>query len=86
MPATAASFDCELPTLNPNERAICDNRDLTDADVRMATMLHFLTGLFGVNLAGMPGGNWPGAFAALCAGTVVLGVALWFFFRWKRWF
>lgn len=48
--------------------------------------LGFLTGLFGVNLAGMPGGNWPGAFAALCAGTAVLGVALWFFFRWKRWF
>jgi zinc transporter len=48
--------------------------------------LGFLTGLFGVNLAGMPGGSWPGAFAALCAGTVVLGVALWFFFRWKRWF
>lgn len=52
LPATAASFDCELPTLNPNERAICDNRDLNDADVRMATMLHFLTGLFGMGTRG----------------------------------
>jgi zinc transporter len=30
--------------------------------------LGFLTGLFGVNVAGMPGADWPGAFAALAGG------------------
>ena len=40
--------------------------------------LGFVTGLFGVNVAGMPGTDTPWAFAALCAGLVVLtAVALW---------
>ena len=40
--------------------------------------LGFVTGLFGVNVAGMPGVQTPWAFAALCAGLVALtGLALW---------
>lgn len=48
--------------------------------------LGFLTGLFGVNLAGMPGVNWPWAFGALSVATAVLGLALWMLFRWMKWF
>jgi zinc transporter len=48
--------------------------------------LGFLTGLFGVNVAGMPGTEWPLAFVALTGTTIVLGVALWLVFRWLKWF
>ncbi|HPD93929.1 MAG: hypothetical protein H6900_15595 [Rhodobacter sp.] len=50
--AGAASFDCTLPTLTPNELAICNNRDLNDADVQMVTTLHLLSGLFGMGRRG----------------------------------
>ena len=48
--------------------------------------LGFLTGLFGVNLAGMPGTAWPGAFALLSVLCGALGAALALFFRARRWF
>ncbi len=48
--------------------------------------LGFLTGLFGVNVAGMPGAQWPWAFAALSAGMLVFGIALYVYFRHLRWF
>jgi uncharacterized protein len=35
--ATAASFDCDKAA-KPDETAVCENRSLNDADVRMATM------------------------------------------------
>jgi zinc transporter len=47
--------------------------------------LSFLTGLFGVNVAGMPGVVDPRAFAILCGAMVFAGIALLAFFRWKRW-
>lgn len=47
-----ASFDCELPDLKPDERAICDNRDLNDADVKMVTTLDLLAGLFAMGMRG----------------------------------
>lgn len=50
--AGAASFDCDLPDLAPDERVICDTRDLNDADVRMVTTLQFLAGLFGMGARG----------------------------------
>ena len=50
--AAAASFDCTLPSLTPNELAICNNRDLNDADVQMVTTLNLLTGLFGMGRRG----------------------------------
>jgi zinc transporter len=48
--------------------------------------LGFLTGLFGVNVAGMPGTDVPWAFAVLTAAMAAIGVALWLVFRWLRWF
>ncbi|MBN2905837.1 MAG: zinc transporter ZntB [Rhodobacteraceae bacterium] len=47
--------------------------------------LSFLTGLFGVNVAGMPGLAWPWAFAVLCVANLALGVALYAIFRALRW-
>ena len=42
--ANAASFDCNAESLKPDEKAICDNRDLNDADVRMVTTFDLLSG------------------------------------------
>lgn len=46
--------------------------------------LGFLTGLFGVNVAGMPGVNTPWAFAALAIGTLVIGLLTLFFLKWLK--
>ncbi|EAP90573.1 putative transporter protein [Oceanicaulis alexandrii HTCC2633] len=47
--------------------------------------LGFLTGLLGINVGGLPGANWPYAFALVCA--LCLGVAggLIWWFRKKGW-
>lgn len=47
--------------------------------------LGFLTGLFGVNVAGMPGIETPWAFGALCVASAVLGLALYLLFRALKW-
>ena len=47
--------------------------------------LGFLTGLFGVNIAGMPGMQNPAAFAILCISMAVLAVLLLLLFRFRRW-
>ena len=51
-PAEAASFDCEKADLAADERAICDNRDLNDADVRMVTTFDLLSGLLAMGARG----------------------------------
>ncbi len=48
--------------------------------------LGFLTGLFGVNVAGMPGTTWEPAFIVLSAGMAAIGIVTWLVFRWLRWF
>lgn len=48
--------------------------------------LGFFTGLFGVNLGGMPGLEWEWGFYALCAAMAVLSVLLILLLRWIRWF
>ena len=48
--------------------------------------LSFLTGLFGINVGGMPGLNSPIAFAVVAGGSIVIAVALLAFFRWRHWF
>lgn len=48
--------------------------------------LGFLTGLFGVNIGGMPGIDSPYAFAILSGASAVLGLGLWLLFRFLRWF
>lgn len=47
--------------------------------------LGFLTGLFGVNVAGMPGMDTPWAFGALCVASVALGLVLYLLFRALKW-
>ena len=47
--------------------------------------LGFLTGLFGVNVAGMPGTETIWAFAALTALSTVIGIVLFAVFRWRGW-
>lgn len=47
--------------------------------------LGFLTGLFGVNVAGMPGTASPWAFAVLTLAMVGIGIGLYLLFRLLRW-
>ncbi|MBB3964003.1 uncharacterized protein GGQ67_001642 [Rhizobium metallidurans] len=48
----AASFDCEAKELKPDEKAICDNRVLNDADVKMVTTFDLLSGLLAMGSRG----------------------------------
>jgi zinc transporter len=48
--------------------------------------LSFLTGVFGMNVAGLPGIEDPRAFAAVTGLMGALAVGLVLLFRWQRWF
>jgi zinc transporter len=48
--------------------------------------LGFLTGLFGVNVAGMPGLDHPDAFFILCGAMVAIGAVLYLVLRLIKWF
>jgi zinc transporter len=47
--------------------------------------LGFLTGLLGINVAGIPGAEYPKAFMVFTLGLFVLVALLVWLFRWKRW-
>ena len=47
--------------------------------------LTFLTGLLGMNLAGIPFAEEPWSFAAVVSLTAVLGLGLLAFLKWRRW-
>lgn len=47
--------------------------------------LSFLTGLFGMNVAGLPGIEDPTAFYDVAIGMAVLALALLGFMRWRNW-
>ena len=47
--------------------------------------LSFLTGVFGMNVAGLPGTENPNAFLILSAFMIVVGILLMIFMRWKKW-
>lgn len=47
--------------------------------------LGFLTGLFGVNVGGMPGVATPYAFWTLTAASAVVGIALYLLFKFSKW-
>jgi zinc transporter len=47
--------------------------------------LGFLTGLFGVNVAGMPGTEWGLAFWGLTFASIAIGIALYLIFKLSRW-
>jgi uncharacterized protein len=51
-PAWSASFDCDAKELKPDEKAICDNRTLNDADVKMVTTFELLSGLLAMGSRG----------------------------------
>ncbi|MGR0280263.1 zinc transporter ZntB [Marinomonas dokdonensis] len=48
--------------------------------------LGFLTGLFGINIGGMPGTDNPSAFWIFCAVLVMLGIGQFVLMRKSRWF
>lgn len=48
--------------------------------------LSLITGLLGINVAGIPGASWPYAFVIVCALLGVLGAAEYWLFRWRKWF
>lgn len=47
--------------------------------------LGFVTGLFGVNVGGMPGVDSPVAFAILCVGMAGLSVGIVLLLIWRKW-
>ncbi|SMY09414.1 zinc transporter ZntB [Flavimaricola marinus] len=47
--------------------------------------LGFLTGLFGVNIGGMPGIGSPMAFWVLSGASVICGIALFLIFKFAKW-
>lgn len=47
--------------------------------------LTFVTGLLGMNVAGLPGTASPYSFAVATVVMIVLGFGLVIFFRWRRW-
>ncbi|MDI7865156.1 lysozyme inhibitor LprI family protein [Rhizobiaceae bacterium n13] len=51
-PSHSASFDCDAQNLKPDEQAICANRALNDADVKMATTFQLLSGLLAMGARG----------------------------------
>ncbi|MBY3380611.1 lysozyme inhibitor LprI family protein [Rhizobium laguerreae] len=50
--AQPASFDCDAKELKADEKTICDNRALNDADVKMVTTFELLSGLLAMGSRG----------------------------------
>lgn len=70
-----------------DQRAEEMNRNMMVLSVVAAIFLPlgFLTGLFGINVGGMPGVDDPAAFWIVVASCSVIGVALLFVFRLMKW-
>jgi zinc transporter len=47
--------------------------------------LGFVTGLFGMSVAGIPESHNPEAFAIICTVMLIMAIASWLFLRWRRW-
>ncbi|XAZ24946.1 hypothetical protein LVY75_17355 [Sinorhizobium sp. B11] len=50
--ARAASFNCDAKELLPDEKVICEDRSLNDADVKMVTTFELLSGLLAMGARG----------------------------------
>jgi uncharacterized protein len=50
--AQAASFNCDAKELQPDEKMICQDRSLNDADVKMVTTFELLSGLLAMGARG----------------------------------
>lgn len=68
-----------------NAAAIGRNGYLLSLVAAIFLPLGFLTGLFGVNVDGMPGTDWPYAFLTLSITTIVIAVLLFLLFRFSKW-
>ncbi len=69
------------------ERAEVMNQRLFVLSILPAVFLpiSFVTGLFGVNVGGMPGVQRAGAFAILVGALAVATILMLAIFRWRRW-
>ena len=69
------------------ERAEVMNQRLFVLSILSAVFLpiSFVTGLFGVNVGGIPGVESPGAFALLVVGLALATLLMLALFRWRRW-
>jgi zinc transporter len=69
------------------ERAEVMNQRLFVLSILSAVFLpiSFVTGLFGVNVGGMPGVQSAGAFAILVGALAVATILMLAIFRWRRW-
>ena len=47
--------------------------------------LGFVTGLFGMSVAGIPDAHNPWAFAIICVMMLIIAIASWLLLRWRRW-
>ena len=47
--------------------------------------LSLLTGLLGINVAGIPGDKWPWAFTVVTGGIFIIGLIEYFLFRRLKW-
>jgi zinc transporter len=48
--------------------------------------LSFMTGLLGINVGGIPGAGNNRAFLVVVGLLVVIFIAQWLYFRWRKWF
>ena len=48
--------------------------------------LTFITGLLGMNVAGIPAAHYPHAFTIICIITIGVAILQAAFFKWKKWF
>ncbi|GJL95544.1 MAG: zinc transporter ZntB [Hyphococcus sp.] len=70
-----------------DQRAEEMNRNMMILSVAAAVFLPlgFLTGLFGINVGGMPGVDNPMAFWFVCLGCLIIGVGLGLLFKAMKW-
>lgn len=63
-------------------------RNLYILSVLSAVMLplNLITGVFGMNVGGLPGLQEPGAFWWVMGGMLVFSVVVMWFFKWREWF
>ncbi|MEM7471045.1 MAG: CorA family divalent cation transporter [Pseudomonadota bacterium] len=47
--------------------------------------MSFLTGLFGMNVGGLPWTDWTFGFLAISAVMAVIGIGLYLLFRARKW-